>query len=134
MQWFRRPILSIAERSAVEHFTRSNRLIKQHLVDRFVAGETLAAALPKVIDIARHGIPATLDQLGENVHSVAEASAAVEAFTTTLRELSAHNLEPNISVKLTMLGLDLGDDIAHANMRAILESARELSGFVRIDM
>jgi proline dehydrogenase len=134
MQWFRRPILSIAERSAVERFTRSNRLIKQHLVDRFVAGESLEAALPKVIELSRLDITATLDQLGENVNSVEEARAAVETFTTSLSALAAHNLEPNISVKLTMLGLDLGDEVAQANLSRILDVAREVSGFVRIDM
>ena len=134
MQWFRRPILSIAERSTVERFTRSNRLIKQHLVDRFVAGESLAAALPKVVELARLEITATLDQLGENVHSVEEATTAVETFTTSLRELAAHKLEPNISVKLTMLGLDQGDEIARGNMASLLDVAREVSGFVRIDM
>lgn len=134
MQWFRRPILSIAERSTVERFTRSNRLIKEHLVDRFVAGESLAAALPRVLDLARLGITATLDQLGENVHTIDEASSAVETFATSLRELAAHNLEPNISVKLTMLGLDLGDEVARSNLVRILDVAREVSGFVRIDM
>jgi proline dehydrogenase len=44
------------------------------------------------------------------------------------------NLEPNISVKLTMLGLDLGDDLALANMVPILEAARDARGFVRVDM
>ena len=134
MQWFRRPILSIAERSTVERFTRSNRLIKQHLVDRFVAGESLAAALPKVVELARLEITATLDQLGENVHSVEEATTAVETFTTSLRELAAHKLGPNISVKLTVLGLDQGDEIARGNMASLLDVAREVSGFVRIDM
>lgn len=134
MQWFRRPILSIAERSTVERFTRSNRLVKQHLVDRFVAGESLEAALPKVVELARLGITATLDQLGENVHTAAEANAAVGTFCTSLRELAAHELEPNISVKLTMLGLDLGEEIARVNLASILDVAREVSGFVRIDM
>ncbi len=134
MQWFRRPILTIAERSTVERFTRSNRLIKQHLVDRFVAGESLAEALPKVIELHDRGITATLDQLGENVATPDEAAAAVAAFQHSLRELKAHDLEPNISVKLTMLGLDLSDEAALSNTRAILQTAREVGGFVRIDM
>jgi proline dehydrogenase len=133
MQWYRRPVLAIAERDAVERFTRSSALTRK-LVDRFVAGETLDEALPKVLGLSRLGITATLDQLGENVSSVDEATAAVTTFTSTLRELKARSLEPNISIKLTMLGLDLGDDIAHQNALAILEVAREVKGFVRIDM
>ena len=133
MQWFRRPVLAIAERDAVERAARSSRLTRK-LVDRFVAGESLDEALPKVLGLSRLGITATLDQLGENVATADEAAAAVSSFTSTLRELSALRLEPNISIKLTMLGLDLGDEIALANTRAILDVAREVSGFVRIDM
>ena len=133
MQWFRRPVLAIAERDAVERFARSSRLTRR-LVDRFVAGESLDEALPKVVGLSRLGITATLDQLGENVATVEEAARAVTSFTATLHELSANGLEPNISIKLTMLGLDLGDEIALANTRAILAVAREVGGFVRIDM
>jgi proline dehydrogenase len=134
MQWFRRPILSIAERPAVERFTRSNRLVKSHLVDRFVAGETLAETLPKVVEIYRQGMTVTLDELGENVHTEAEARQAVGTYQESLRQLAVNDLEPNISIKLTMLGLDLGEEIARANTNAILETARSVSGFVRIDM
>jgi len=133
MQWFRRPVLAIAERDAVERFARSSGLTRK-LVDRFVAGESLDEALPKVLGLSRLGITSTLDLLGENVSTSEAASAAVATFTTTLRELHALGLEPNISIKLTMLGLDLGDEIAFANTVAILEVAREVGGFVRIDM
>ena len=44
------------------------------------------------------------------------------------------NLQPNISIKLTMLGLDLGEDVARTYAARILDVAREVEGFVRIDM
>jgi proline dehydrogenase len=134
MQWFRRPILTIADRAFVEKFTRSNRFIKSSLVDRFVAGETLDETIGTVAEIYRQGMTVTLDELGENVSSRAEAEAAVATFQTSLEELARNQFEPNISLKLTMLGLDLGDDVAFANTSAILETARSVSGFVRIDM
>jgi proline dehydrogenase len=76
----------------------------------------------------------TLDQLGENVHTQAEVDAATATYAAMLRRLSGEGLTPNVSVKLTMLGFDLGDDVAGAAMETILETAREVSGFVRIDM
>lgn len=133
MQWYRRPILAVADFGPVEQFTRTNSLFKG-LVNRFVAGETLEETLPKVEQIASSGITATLDELGENVSSEAEASAAVETFIRSLRALAERSLEPNISIKLTMLGLDLGTEIAKANVLRILAVAREVGGFVRIDM
>ncbi|MDQ2683608.1 MAG: proline dehydrogenase family protein [Chloroflexota bacterium] len=133
MQLFRRPVLAIAGRPSVERFTRSNRLVRG-LVDRFVAGDDLRSALPNVHALAARGITATLDELGENVGTREEAANAVQTFGLSLRTLKAEGLEPNISVKLTSLGLDLGDDFALANMTTILETAREVGGFVRIDM
>jgi proline dehydrogenase len=58
----------------------------------------------------------------------------VAGYIDTLHQMKANDLEPNISVKLTMLGLDFGDDAARDNMLPILEAAREVGGFVRIDM
>jgi proline dehydrogenase len=77
---------------------------------------------------------ATLDRLGENVVTPGEARGAVASYAETLREMAASKLDPNISVKLTMLGLDIDDDIAYDNMLTLLETARTVDGFVRIDM
>jgi proline dehydrogenase len=76
----------------------------------------------------------TLDLLGENVGTEAEARAAVAGYVETLRRMAGSGLEPNISVKLTMLGLDLGEALAEATLRQILGVARAVDGFVRVDM
>jgi proline dehydrogenase len=72
--------------------------------------------------------------LGENVITPGEARGAVASYAETLREMAASKLDPNISVKLTMLGLDIGYDVAYDNMLTLLETARTVDGFVRIDM
>jgi proline dehydrogenase len=126
-------ILAAAERDDVEALVRRGRF-SQVLVRRFVAGNTLDEALSAAQRLAASGLTTTLDQLGENVLAPAEASSAVASYAATLRALAAAGLEPNISIKLTMLGLDIGDEMAFANMTALLETAAELSGFVRIDM
>jgi proline dehydrogenase len=104
------------------------------LVDRFVAGEDLETALNLVQPLTRHGITFTLDELGENVSTEAEAAAAVASYTHILKRASERGVEPNISIKLTMLGLDLGDDLTRSNVEPILEAAKAVNGFVRIDM
>lgn len=133
MNLIRRSVLAVSDNGLVEGFFHRNRLAKG-LVDRFVAGETLADALAVATDLQQRGMTSTLDQLGENVSTAEEASGAVTVYTEMLHRMAAANLEPNISVKLTMLGLDLGDEVATANMASILEAAREVNGFVRIDM
>ena len=86
------------------------------------------------LELAGQGLSTTLDRLGENVLTPAEARSAVESYAETLREMAASKLDPNISVKLTMLGLDIADDVAYDNMLTLLETARSVDGFVRIDM
>jgi proline dehydrogenase len=133
MNVMRRAVLGVADIPAVHRFFEKNRFARG-MVDRFVAGETLDVALAVTRNYADQGLVATLDQLGENVATVAEAGQAVRTYADILHRMHAAGLEPNISVKLTMLGLDLGDDIARENMIPILEAARAVRGFVRIDM
>ena len=129
----RNGILAIAELDDVEGFVRGSRFTRA-LVARFVAGDTVAEALITANTLAASGLATTLDQLGENVLSPAEARTAVDSYAGTLRAMAVDGLEPNISVKLTMLGLDIGDDIAYDNMLVLLQTASAVNGFVRIDM
>src|SRR5918997_3789879 len=129
----RNGILATAERDEVERFIRDSRWSRA-LVARFVAGDRLEDALAAATRLDRQGLTTTLDRLGENVVTPGEAQSAVESYAETLREMAACNLDPNISVKLTMLGLDIGDDVAFDNMLTLLETARKVDGFVRIDM
>jgi proline dehydrogenase len=101
---------------------------------RFVAGETREAAIDVVRALNASGIRATLDFLGENVSSKGEAIAAADEAIAELRAIAASGVEANISIKLTQLGLDLGDDFCLAQTRRVVEVARELGNFVRIDM
>ena len=131
--WLRSAILAAADRDEIEQFIRSSHVTRA-LVTRFVAGDTVAAALAAATRLAANGLKVTLDQLGENVLTPAEARKAVDSYAATLRAVAAAGLDPNISIKLTMLGLDINDYIAYDNMLALLETASGVNGFVRIDM
>ncbi|MBA3450319.1 MAG: proline dehydrogenase family protein [Chloroflexia bacterium] len=129
----RNAILAVAEREEIEQVIRRGR-IPRALAGRFVAGDTDSDALRAAKLLAASGLTATLDHLGENVLTSSEANAAVRSYETSLRGMRAAGLEPNISVKLTMLGLDISNDAAYENMRLLLQTARKVQGFVRIDM
>ncbi len=133
MQMMRQAVLAVADRPVVSGFFRSSPVVRG-LVDRFVAGETLDEALVVCRELADRGMALTLDELGENVHTQEEVDAAVTTYIGILRRLHAERLEPNISVKLTMLGLDLGDEVARDAIVKVLDVAREVGGFVRVDM
>ncbi len=101
---------------------------------RFVAGEDVDSALAAVRALAARRVMATLDHLGENVSSEAEAVAGTDAAIDLLRRIEAAGLKSHVSIKLTQLGLDLGDDFCEAQVRRVLDCAREYGNFVRIDM
>ncbi len=101
---------------------------------RFVAGETLDDAVRAVQALNRKGILASLDHLGENVHTEADATRAVQAYLDLLERIAAAGIKSNVSLKLTQLGLDISEDLCIGNMRRILECARQFNNFIRIDM
>src|SRR5439155_10806509 len=68
--------------------------------------------------------------LGEAVHDEAQAAAVVDEYLVLVDRLAAEELRANVALKLTHLGLELGEDIAYENLRRIVERGH----FIRIDM
>ncbi len=104
------------------------------VVARFVAGETLEAALPAIAGLQSAGLRTTVDVLGESVTSPELAAAAVERYLATITALSARGLDANVSLKLTQMGLEIGRGLCQANVLRIVAAAKEVDGFVRFDM
>ena len=101
---------------------------------RFVAGETLQDAIRAVREANSHGIRGTLDLLGENAQSQEDARKATAEVLAMLDTLRAERVDCNVSVKLTQLGLDVDDEFCYENLREIVNRARLLEYFVRVDM
>ena len=126
-------LLSLSHRRAVARLAVRSPLTRP-VVARFVAGETLDLALPAIAALKRAGLRTTVDVLGESVTSPELAAAAVDRYLATIAALSERGLDPNVSLKLTQMGLDIGRDICRANVLRIVEAVRGVSGFVRFDM
>jgi proline dehydrogenase len=101
---------------------------------RFVAGEDQRAAIAVVQDLNRRGISASLDLLGENVTEREAAANARDDYVGLLRGIADAGVDSNISIKLTMLGLDIEPQLARDHLVSILEAARDTENWVRIDM
>jgi proline dehydrogenase len=129
----RQGLLWLSEQRKVFNFVRRNGLARK-FASRFVAGETIDDAVKAARELAARGISASLDLLGESVTVESEAVAARDQYLQMLDRMAAAGEEVNVSVKLTQMGLDIAEDLCHANMGRILEKARTLRGFVRIDM
>lgn len=105
------------------------------LAKRFVAGETVSAALEAVCKLNAAGLTATLDFLGENVTNHEEATRTRDAYLRLLDEIAATRARANISVKLTALGLAGDEKLCIVYLTEITERAlRNADPFVRIDM
>jgi proline dehydrogenase len=101
-------------------------------VRRFVAGDTIPVAVEVALDLKRRGFTVTLDRLGE-ASSGASADAYAADASSLLTAQAAAGLEPNVSVKLTAIGLAEGNAVAAARLDRILETAQGVNGFVRVD-
>jgi len=140
LRWFREVcvftrniFLRLSDSRRMEAIVRRTP-VSAPLVRRFIAGETMDDAEACVRELNAKGISATLDYLGENVSNADEARESAQRCIEVIRLIASRNLDANLSVKLTEIGLDLSTDMATDNLRAILEEARSAGQFVRIDM
>jgi proline dehydrogenase len=129
----RKSLLYLSEQKHVFSFVTHNRLAR-HFASRFVAGETLDSAVAAVRELNGRAISASLDLLGESVTSADESRGAAAMIVQMFDRISAEHLDCNVSVKLTQMGLDLDRGLCAENMRRILDRARDLGVFLRIDM
>ena len=129
----RQGLLWLSEQRRVFNFVRRNGLARK-FASRFVAGETIDEAVRAARELAQRGITASLDLLGESVTVEAEAVAARDQYLLMLDRMAVAQEEVNVSVKLTQMGLDIDEDLCYVNMVRILDKARQLRGFVRLDM
>lgn len=129
----RKTLLYLSNQPRVFRFIRGNGLAKK-FANRFVAGETLPDALAAVRALNQRGITASLDLLGESVTNDREARAARDAYLELLGRMHDEQLDANVSVKLTAMGLDISEDLCVSIMQDVLTRAREVNSFVRLDM
>ncbi|TVQ01021.1 MAG: proline dehydrogenase [Balneolaceae bacterium] len=104
------------------------------LAQRFVAAETFNETIPKIIAFNKKNIKITLDLLGENVQDKSMADETVDTYMQLLDDIQNAGLTSSISIKLTMIGLDIDENYCKQNLFRLLDKAKELGSFVRIDM
>jgi proline dehydrogenase len=121
-----RALRALAEKSAVG----------QRLSARFVAGTQPQDVLAATEAINRAGMSVSVDNLGESVDSPEQARASAALYHQLLDQIAARNLDANISLKLTHMGLDLDSSLAVELVTGLVKKAASMSprNFVRIDM
>jgi len=130
-QNYRSFVLAIAQHPRVQELIRKRG---GQLVQRFVAGETLEEALSALRRLEAEGIHGILDLLGEMVHSEAGARAFQQEILKLIEALAREPFPRQISLKLSQLGQDQGEELVLELMRGILKAAAQVDCLVWIDM
>jgi len=126
-------LLELAKSSRLRRWITSNSATRR-MAHRFVPGEDLAPAIEAARACNKAGMSVSLDHLGENVITREDAERARTEYTQALDRIAAEGVDGNVSLKLTHLGLDLGEEFCAEQLRMVTRRAQELGNFVRVDM
>jgi proline dehydrogenase len=121
-----RSMRAVAERSS----------LGRRLSGRFVAGTTIADAIAATRAVNQLGMHVSLDNLGENVTNPDEARHSADLYRQMQEAITAHQLDANISVKLTHMGFDVDAQLAFDIVHDLVNRAAHMQprSFVRVDM
>src|SRR5258705_3843996 len=119
-----------------------NRWLREHAshygfvkrsVCRFMPGERLEDAIAAALELKKQNIESVLTHLGENVSDASEANQVTAHYLLVLEKLRLEQLQTEISVKLTQLGLDLSPELCEQNLRRLFV-AEDRTKILWIDM
>ena len=131
----RAAFIALSESRSLRGFAERSRL-GQRTSARFVAGKEVADAIRAAAAVNQFGAGVSIDNLGENVTNADEARASAQLYHNLLDEIAARNLNANVSLKLTHMGLDVDENLAYEIVRGLVAKAASMSpkNFVRVDM
>jgi proline dehydrogenase len=127
--------VQLSENRNLRSFSERSSLGRR-ISGRFVAGTEIADAVRVTQTVNRSGMSVSIDNLGENVTNVDEARHSSVLYNQILDAISANQLNANISLKLTHMGLDVDEGLAREIVSGLVAKAAEMNppGFVRVDM
>jgi len=102
--------------------------------NRYIAGDSLQDAVLLVQELNKKGIHATIDVLGEAITTKEEAAASKQACSDVLDAIRKLQLNANLSIKPTQMGLQLDEQFCYEQVLSLVEKAKSMRNFVRLDM
>jgi proline dehydrogenase len=108
--------------------------IGRRISTRFVAGTQVEDVLRATQVVNQWGATVSIDNLGENVTNAEEARSSAALYHHLLDDIASRKLQANISLKLTHMGLDVDENLAHELVGGLVAKAAAMNGFVRVDM
>ena len=110
------------------------KFVARFFSKKYVAGTTINQALDKIQKLNLKNESATIDILGEHTKRTKEANEITSNYIKIIEKIHTNNLDCNLSIKPSHIGLDISYELALNNFKQILESAKKYGNFIRIDM
>ncbi|MGB8582808.1 MAG: proline dehydrogenase family protein [Candidatus Sulfotelmatobacter sp.] len=125
----------LSENQSLRHFAERPSLGRR-VSGRFVAGTEITDAVRATQAINRSGMSVSIDNLGENVTNPEEARHSSQLYHQILDAIITSQLNANISLKLTHMGLDVDEQLARDIVSGLVAKAASMTppGFIRVDM
>ncbi len=101
---------------------------------RYIAGETIEDGIKASKKLNDEGITVTIDLLGEFITNLAQAEENKNKYLEIIERFTSDEFDGNFSLKPTMFGLLIDEEICYNYIREIVAKAAEKNNFVRVDM
>ena len=101
---------------------------------QYVAGENIDDVLKVVSKLNKNGFKTTIDILGEHSTDNNDIIEIVSEYNELYKQINQRNLDANLSIKPTHIGLDISYVTALLNFTSILNLTEKYNNFLRIDM
>ena len=126
--------MSLLDRAVVALLPAVPKPVIMRISSRYIAGPSLDDGRRVVAGLNAEGKLATVDVLGEEVANASEAEELAAEYVAALDAFERDDLDANVSVKLTGLGLKLDYELCKRNVETVVAAAEPTNRFVRIDM
>jgi proline dehydrogenase len=126
--------VALLDRAIVRTLPAVPKPIVRRISERYIAGTRVEDACRVVERLNADGKMATIDVLGEEITTPEEARHIGYQYENVFRTIDEQDLDSNVSVKLTGLGLKLDHVLCREILERLVREAAERGNFVRIDM
>ncbi len=103
-------------------------------VHRFMPGDTIDDALGAAVTLQVLDIATIYTKLGEALTELPQAQEVADHYLELLSRIKSSEIDGEISVKPTQLGLDLDEDACFAHLRTLAAAAEAQGSYLWIDM
>ncbi len=101
---------------------------------RYIAGKNIEEAIKTSKELNKQGIMVTIDLLGEFITTMDQAKVNTDIYLNIIETVEKHKVKGNYSLKPTMFGLLIDEEVCYTYIRKIVAFAAKHNNFVRIDM